>query len=211
MSYEECYEWVPYSSGDTADDRMIYTDDHRRMISRMQKYGNGFGCYFDTMLSNCYATTGHSLFRKNEGYRCQRLWIGEGCTIFWVPYIACDAIQPRAVIAGRMTNGDRVYVAKFYYNQPPVQSFTGHCVEGAANTFAPYGWVTRHSSTIMMMAVLHSPSHSMWAEPRPTMTNYQNTYLGSSRYQVEEVFPWFFLFKRYFHALVFRRMKSISN
>ena len=33
----------------------------------------------------------------------------------------------------------------------------------------------------------------------------------SRRYFREEVFPWFFLFKRQFHALVFHRMKSSSD
>ena len=153
--YEKCYEWIPYSAGDTADDRMIYTDDPWRMICRMQKDGNDFGCYFDTRYPNCYSTTGHSLFKESDGHPCQRMRIKEGCTIFWVSYIARDPIPPRAVISGRMANGDRVYVTKFDYNYPPVQSLSGHYVEGAANTFAPYGWgVTRHSSTMMMMVVL---------------------------------------------------------
>ena len=73
--YEECYEWVPYSPGDTADDRMIYTDNPWRMIRRMQKDSNDFGGYFFTMFSDCYASTGDSSFRKNQGYPCQRLRI----------------------------------------------------------------------------------------------------------------------------------------
>ena len=152
--YEECYEWVPYSSGDTADDRMIYTDDPRHMISRMQKDGNDFGCYYHTPLSNCFAGTGFSSFHKNQGYPCQRLQIKEGCTVFWVLYIARDPIPPRAVITGHMTNGDRVYVTKFDYNKPPVQSLAGHYVEGAENTFADHARGTRSSSAMLMMVVL---------------------------------------------------------
>ena len=33
--YRECYEWVPYSVGETAHDFMIYTDDPWLMICRM--------------------------------------------------------------------------------------------------------------------------------------------------------------------------------
>ena len=152
--YETSYEWVPYSSGDTADNRMIYTDDPRRMISRMQKNDNDFGCYFFTPHSNCFASTGFSSFHQKQGYPCQRLRIKEGCTIFWVPYVARDPIPPRAVITGRMANGDRVYVTKFDYNQPPVQSLAGHYVEGAGNTFVDHAGGTRSSSAMMMMVVL---------------------------------------------------------
>ena len=123
---------------DPADDRMIYTDDPRRMISRMQRDGNDFGCYFYTQFAACFASSGGSEFHNQEGYPCQRLQTKEVCTIFWVPYIARDPIPPRAVIIGHMANGDRVYVTKFDYNQPPVQSLAGHYVEGAENTFAEH-------------------------------------------------------------------------
>ena len=45
-----CYEWVPYSAGDTADDRMIYTDNPRHIISRMQRDGNDVGVIFTPSL-----------------------------------------------------------------------------------------------------------------------------------------------------------------
>ena len=152
--YDECYEWVLYNAKYTVEDRMIYTDDPHHMISRMQRDGNDFVSYFDTRRPNCYATTGHSLFRKNDGYPCQRLRIKEGCPIFWVPYTARDPIPPRAAVAGRMANGIRVYITKFDYDKPPVHSLTGHYVEGAANTFASHGEVTRHSRAMIMMVVL---------------------------------------------------------
>ena len=152
--YEKCYEWVPYSAGDTADGRMIYTDHPLHMISRMQKEGNDFGCHFHTKNSNCYVRTGDTVFDKDECYPCQRLRIKEGCTVFWVPYIARNPIPPRAVITGHMANGDRVYVTKFDYNQPPVNSLAGHYVEGAENTFSDYGGGTRRSSAMMIMVVL---------------------------------------------------------
>ena len=82
MPYKEWYSCVPYSAGDTVEDRMIYTDDPRRVISRMQRDGNDYVSYFDSRYANCYSTTGNSLFRKNEGYPCQRLQIREICTIF---------------------------------------------------------------------------------------------------------------------------------
>ena len=152
--YQGYHEWVAYSAGDPADDRTIYTDDPRRMISRMQRDGNDFGCYFYTQFAACFTSSGGSEFHNQEGYPCQRLQIKEVCTIFWVPYIARDPIPPRAVITGHMANGDRVYVTKFDYNQPPVQSLAGHYVEGAENTFADHAGGNRSSSAMMMMVVL---------------------------------------------------------
>ena len=146
----ECYEWVPYSAGDPVDDRMIYTDDPRRIISRMQRDGNDVGCYFYTQFAACFATAGDSEFHNQEGYPCQRLQIKEGCTIVWVPYIARDPIPPRAALTGHMANGDRVYVTKFDYNE---ENLAGHYVEGAENTVGAHAGI-RRSNTMMMMVVL---------------------------------------------------------
>ena len=110
-------------------------------------------CYFYIPFSKCYASKGGSQFNHKQGYPCQRLRIKEGCTIFWVPYIARDPIPPRAVTAGHMTNGDRVYVTKFDNNKVPVESLAGHYVEGADNTVGVYAG-TRSSSTMMIMVVL---------------------------------------------------------
>ena len=155
IPYEDCYEWVLYSSGDTLDERMISTDDPRYTICRIHDSGNDVVCYFTTFFPNCYASSGGSPFNSiDRGYPCERFRVKEGCTSFWVPYIAHDPIPPRAVIAGHMVNGDRVYVTKFDYHGPPVLSLSGHYVEGAENTITASGGAARYSNTMMMMVIL---------------------------------------------------------
>ena len=152
----QCYEWVPYIAGDFISERMIFTDTQMHMICRMKVGDNDVVCYFTRALLRCYgamATTG-PYFNSHQGYPCQRLRIMEGCTIFWVPYTARDPIPHRAVTAGSMANGDRVYVTKFGYNNSLILTLAGHYVEGADATVSPLGWATRRSSTMMMMVIL---------------------------------------------------------
>ena len=150
---DQCYQWIPYSSGDAVDPRMVSTDDAHFIICRMQKDGNDIVCFYDSRTSNCYAIWESPEF-SSQGYPCQRLRIMEDCTVFWVPYTAGHPIHPRAVIGGHMANGDVVYVTKFDFNYPPVLSLAGHYVEGAADTVATAGGVARKTSTMMMLIVL---------------------------------------------------------
>ena len=150
----QCYQWVSYSSGDSVDARMIYSDEPKRIICRMQKDGNDIVCNYNTKFSKCYASLGNSEFKSDQGYPCQRLRIIEGCTVFWVYYTAGDLINPRAVIAGHMANGDAVYVTKFNYNMPPMFSLSGHYVEGAHHTFGTHKGTFQSSTSMMMLVVL---------------------------------------------------------
>ena len=148
--YEQCYDWIPYSSGDSDDARMIYADHSSRIIGRTQRASNDVVCYFHTSIKDCFGYFG-SVFRSAL---CQRLRIAEGCTIHWVPYVARDPIPPRAVTAGHMANGDTVYVSKFEFGNGPLSSVPGHYVASAENTVSEYMGVPRRSTTMMMMVVL---------------------------------------------------------
>ena len=150
---DQCYQWIPYSSGDTIDPRMIPTDDPGRLICRMKKDGSDIVCYFHTTQFRCYGSGGGPEMNNDQGYPCQRMRIVDDCTVFWVPYTAGDLINPRAVTAGHTANGDVVYVTKFDHNYPPMKSLAGHYVEGADQTIGTFGG-TWTSTTMMMMVVL---------------------------------------------------------
>ena len=151
---DQCYERVPYSSGDTIEPRMVFTNDTYRAVSRMQRDGEDRVGYFDAQKSACYASWESSDFINAQGHPCQLLRIIQDCTVFRVLYPAGHPINPRSVIGGRMVNGDMVYVTKFDYNYPPVLSLVGHYAHGADHTISPAGSVTRSSASMMMLIVL---------------------------------------------------------
>ena len=153
---DQCYQWIPVGtgSGNVIDACMISTDDPTRILCRMQKDGDDVVCQYNIRFGKCYANLGIGVFNNNEGYNCQRLRIVEDCTAFWVPYTVGDLINPRAVTAGNMANGDAVYVTKFDYNGPPVFSLAGHYVEGADHTIGNNGGVSQSSSVMWMLVVL---------------------------------------------------------
>ena len=148
---DQCYQWVPYNSGDALNPRMIPTDDPIHYICRMQRSGNDIVCYFQIPYRTCFASWGSSEFHNGQGYPCQRLQIMEDCTVLWVPYTARDPIPPRSVTAGYTTNGDVVYVTKLDYNG---KSLGGHYVEGGDHATTGYAGSTRSSTTVMMLVVL---------------------------------------------------------
>ena len=149
----QCYEWVPYSSGDGIDQRMIFTDDPLRLICRLKRDGNDIVCYFHTLLSLCYGNWQGAQFSQSNQYPCQRLRIKYSCTIFWVPFTAYQAVPSGAIIAGHMANGDTVYVTKFDYYAPISVNLAGHYVTGADSTLSVYD-MREASSQSMMMAVI---------------------------------------------------------
>ena len=152
---DQCYQWIPVGtgSGNVIDARMISTDDPTRILCSMQKDGDDAVCQYNTRFGKCYANLGIEVFNNNEGYDCQRLRIMEDCTAFWVSYTAGDLINPRAVTAGNVANGDAVYVTKFDYNGPPVFSLAGHYVEGADHAISN-NWGVSQSSRVMWMLVV---------------------------------------------------------
>ena len=151
---DQCYQWIPYNSGDAVDPRMVSTNDAYRIICRMQKDGDDIVCFYDSRISKCFAIWESPEFNNIQGYPCQRLRIMEDCTVFWVPYTAGHPIHPRAVIGGHMANGDVVYVTKFDFNYQSIISLAGHYVDGADDTVATAAGVARKASTMMMLIVL---------------------------------------------------------
>ena len=148
--YEQCYEWIPYYSGDYVDERMAHTEHSYRIISRTQRSGNDIVVYFEIRFSQCYGYFGSHF----STLQCQRLRIMEDCTTYWVTYVARDPLPPRAVTAGHMANGDRVYVSKFDVGNGELMGLPGHYVAGAENTVTEYKAVARRSNIMMIMVVL---------------------------------------------------------
>ena len=149
----QCYQWIPYSSGDTIDSRMISTDDNVRLICRMSIPGGDIVCYFHTMMMNCFGSWGGAIIQMSDGYLCERLRIVEDSTVFWVPCTAGDPIHPRAVVSGHMANGNAVYVTKFDANISPIRNLAGYYVQGEDFTIGEF-FGTQLSSSMMMMIVL---------------------------------------------------------
>ena len=104
-------------------------------------------CFYNTEIKKCYASCGSSEFRSAHGYPCHRLRITEGCTVFWIPYVAKDHIHPWSVIADHMLNGDKVYVT-FKFNYPPIISLAGHYADFTTGPASNVAW---RSSTVMML------------------------------------------------------------
>ena len=145
---DQCYQWIPYSYGDTIYPRIIPTNDPGRLICRMQKEGGDVVCCFHTTQFRCYGSDGGPQINNGHGYPSQRRRVVNDCTVIWVPDTAGDPIHHRAVTAGHM-NGDEVYVTKFDYN---TRSLAGHYAEGKEHTMDTFV-ETWTSKTMMMMIV----------------------------------------------------------
>ena len=149
----QCYEWVTYNFGDPLDERMITTDHPMCIVSRLAVDGSDVIGYFFTDSGYGYATVGDTEYDTGDGYRCERLRVVEGCTIFWVPYTAGERLPSNAVIGGVMANGDVPYVVKFDAIHDGKMSISAYYIEGAPYAISGY-YGTRHSVTMMMMVVL---------------------------------------------------------
>ena len=150
----QCYEWVMYSPGDQLGEQMIATDIPWCVVSRLQVNGNDVVSYFVTDSDHCWGTFGETEYSTQQGYRCERLRVVEGCTIFWVPYTVGEPLPSRAVIEGVMANGDVPYVVKFdCIHNGKVESISGYYIEGATHAISGY-YSTRYATNMTMMVVL---------------------------------------------------------
>ena len=151
----QCYEWVPYSSGDPRDERMIATDNRWLTVARLQVSGNEVVGFFTTISKSCLASLEGTTYNSLHGYLCERLLVVQSCTIVWVPYTAGGPLPSHAVIGGVMANGDVPYVVKFNcIYKDYVRSISGYYTEGGTHAISSYGGRTRLSVTMMMMIVL---------------------------------------------------------
>ena len=147
-----CYEWVPYTSGDPLDERMIATDTPWLIVARLQVNDNGVVGYMTTRNRNCYGTFGETGYNSNL-HRCERLRVMEGCTIFWVAYIAGDTLPSTVVIGGVLANGDVAYVVKFDIFYRGSKNISGYYIESDPHAISGYAG-KRRSTAVMMMVVL---------------------------------------------------------
>ena len=154
-SAKQCYKWVPYSSGDVLDERMISTDTSSYIVARLKVNGNDLVCKFEDGVGCSGGVLGSTTYKSNQGYQCERLRVVEGCTIFWVSYTAGEPIPAQAVIGGSMANGDGVYVVKFDYAHAngQVWSIVSYYIEGPLYATSPFLTVG-HATNVMMMVVL---------------------------------------------------------
>ena len=154
-STHQCSQWVPYTSRDAVDNRMIASQPGERMVSRMlynDNYINGYEYIPDGL---CFAYTivyGGTI--NSVSSSCERLRIEDDCTAFWIPYRAGDPLPARAVTGGRMASGQDGYVVKFaiVYNSEIV-TIPGYYSEGAPYAVAAY-FGFRNSSMMMMLVIL---------------------------------------------------------
>ena len=152
----QCFQWLPYTSGDALDDRMIAIQIGALMVSRIKYNGNyiiGYQ-YIPHQLCFTYTTVDDQIVTSSSSSPCERLRIADDCTAFWVPYRAGDSLPARVVTGGRMASGEVGYVVKFdiLYNSETV-TISGYYTEGASHAISAY-YGFRNSITMMMLVML---------------------------------------------------------
>ena len=152
----QCPRWIPYTSGDDIDDRMIASQTGAQMVSRIMYNGNYLIGYEFIRARRCftYNTVADQVVASGSSAPCERLRIADDCTAFWIPYTAGDPLPEKAVTGGRMASGDAAYVVKFdvVYNSKAV-IVSGYYTEEAGYAVTTY-FGLRSSSTMMMLLTL---------------------------------------------------------
>ena len=154
-STHQCSQWVPYTSRDAVDNRMIASQPGKSIVSRLQFNDNFIIGYEYISDGLCYAyTTVYSRIIDSASSSCERLRIEDDCTAFWIPYRAGDPLPARAVTGGRMASGQDGYIVKFailYYSE--TVTISGYYSEGAPYAVAAY-FGHRNSNTMMILVIL---------------------------------------------------------
>ena len=152
----QCFQWVPYASGDALDDRMIASQIGALMVSRIMYNGNNIIGYQYIPHQQCftYTTVDDQIVSSSSSAPCERLRIADDCTAFWVPYRAGDPLPARAVTGGLMASGEVGYAVKFdiLHNSETV-TISGYYTEGASHAISAY-YGFRDSNTMMMLVIL---------------------------------------------------------
>ena len=152
----QCFQWVPYTSGDVTDDRMIASQIGAQMVSRIMYNRNYIIGYQYIPLGRCYTytTVDNRIVSSRESSPCERLRIADECTVFWISYTAGDRIPARTVTGGHMANGEIAHVIKFdiVYNGDTV-TISGYYTEGAPHAVSAY-YGKRTSNTMKMLVIL---------------------------------------------------------
>ena len=152
---QKCSQWIPYTSGEAIDDRMIASQINRVMVGRI-KYKDNFIIGFEYIphgKCHTYSTVDDQIVSSGLSAPCERLRIADDCTAFWMPYTAGDRLPARAVTGGHMASGEVAYVVKFdiVYNGE-VATISGYYTEGAQYAFSVYHGLVS-SSTMMMLLI----------------------------------------------------------
>ena len=153
---DQCSQWIPYTSNDPLDDRMIASHIGTQMVSRIRYNGNYLIGYQYIPYKQCftYTTVDDRIVSSGSSAPCERLRIADDCTAFWIPYTAEESLSPRAVTGGRMASGEIAYVVKFdIYEDSSTIWISGYYTEGAPNAVSAY-YRIRTSNTMMMLVIL---------------------------------------------------------
>ena len=110
----QCSQWLPYTSHDAVDDRMIASQTGTIMVSRIKYKGNYIIGYEYIPYGQCFTftTVDEIIVSSGSSAPCERLRIADSCTAFWIPYTAGDTLPARAIIDGRTASGEVAYVLK---------------------------------------------------------------------------------------------------
>ena len=151
----QCVQWIPYTSGDPVDDRMIASQIGEQMVSRIRYKGNYNIGYQYIPYKQCftYTTVDDGIVSSGSSSPCERLRIADDCTAFWIPYTAGDPLPTRVVTGGHMVDGEVAYVIKFdiLHEGAPV-TISGYYTEGAPQAVSAY--LGRRTSNTMTMLVI---------------------------------------------------------
>ena len=152
----QCSEWIPYTSRDALDGRMIASQTGALMVSRIKYKGNYIIGYEYIPYGQCftYTVVDEKTVSSGSSAPCERLRIADDCTALWVLYTARDPLPTRAVTGGHMVSGEVAYVTKFdiLYNGETV-TISGYYTKGAPNAVSAYIGL-RISNTMMMLVIL---------------------------------------------------------
>ena len=146
---QNCCQWLAFSHGDPLDERMVMTSENpTRAVARTTQNGADYIGFYNGRHDACFVATSATQVTKLQDNSCQRLRIAEGCTVFWVPYIAGDRLPDKLVTGGTNANGDNVYVAK------SDKATTGSYVKGATDALFPKSNLNMWRATKMELLIL---------------------------------------------------------
>ena len=140
---EECYMWTGYNRGGPMPVRSIHQQG--RTVSRGHINDNDYIGYV-FFQDRCYVSDGSQEHRVPE---CQVMIIREGCTAFLQLYNAGDPWLSGAVVAGKKSNGDPIYVVVFDFG---TQTVPGYYSLGDTQAYS--SMAEPRTSTIMEVLVI---------------------------------------------------------
>ena len=165
----ECYVWTRYDRGGAMPARGIHL--WGRTVARGHIGDNDYIGYIFNSNNNCYVSDGSQEHRVLD---CQVLVIREGCTAFLQLYNVGDPWLSGAVVAGKKSNGDSIYMVVFDVRS---QTVPGHYSPG--DTHAHSSMRGPRTSTIMeVLVIVWIYKHKLCT----TVTSYERRGMSSHRW-----------------------------